>query len=305
MYHYVRPDEAALPHGHHLPLDAFRRQLDWCAEHRGFVKRDAFEAMARGQTSTLPNGVVLTFDDGLLDHYKYVFPELQARGLWGIFFVCTGPWVTGRLLDVHALQFALGMLGADRVGEILAPYFVADLMDPDCRARFAEAPYARQTADARETWIKRAFNWWLFPEVRVACVETLGRAVRWPTASEWYLSEDEADEMLSADMMIGMHTHTHPVLSFLSPRRQLAEIGPPFHYAPALFAYPYGGDHAFTDDTKEAVEIADYDLAFSVDPRDVTPADLKDRWRIPRYDCNAFPHGNAWQGPRVTEEGAP
>ena len=46
---------------------------------------------------------MLTFDDGLKDHIRYVAPELERRGWSAFFFVNTAPW-KGELLDVHKLQ---------------------------------------------------------------------------------------------------------------------------------------------------------------------------------------------------------
>ena len=75
MYHYVRPDASNPPWYYHLDIEDFRAQLDYFEDEYGFVDRDAFLAAARGRADP-PEGVILTFDDGLRDHYKWVFPEL-------------------------------------------------------------------------------------------------------------------------------------------------------------------------------------------------------------------------------------
>jgi peptidoglycan/xylan/chitin deacetylase (PgdA/CDA1 family) len=78
MYHYVRPATDGLPHFPFLRLADFERQLDDFAANYGFVDRDAF--VRWGQGSSAPDGVLLTFDDGLRDHIEFVLPTLQARG---------------------------------------------------------------------------------------------------------------------------------------------------------------------------------------------------------------------------------
>ncbi len=103
MYHYVSP----------LPEDADDIRTDLTVEpelfagHLQYLKDEGYstislyalhDALLTG--SSLPDKpVVLTFDDGYLDHYTYVFPLLQAYDFTGTFFVITG------LLDANHPQY--------------------------------------------------------------------------------------------------------------------------------------------------------------------------------------------------------
>ena len=113
MYHYVRADSPDFPHFRHLHTDDFKAQLDYFEKEYGFVKKDAFLNAFLG--GPLPSGMVLTFDDGLADHYVTVFPELQKRGLWGIFYVPTDPHMSGKMLSVHRTHLLLGAFGGNAV----------------------------------------------------------------------------------------------------------------------------------------------------------------------------------------------
>ena len=62
-----------------------------------------------------PDGVLLTFDDGLRDHRDFVLPVLRERGLFGVFYVASGPAITGRILDVHKVHLVLGRMGGRAV----------------------------------------------------------------------------------------------------------------------------------------------------------------------------------------------
>jgi len=57
------------------------------------------------------SGVILTFDDGLRDHYKYVFPKLKEHNLWGIFYISTAPFHNKKLIDVHRIHMLVGKYG--------------------------------------------------------------------------------------------------------------------------------------------------------------------------------------------------
>src|SRR3954452_4466915 len=88
MYHYVRP-AAELPRAGYggLDVEAFDRQLDViCTVATPVAWPDVAAALETGRA--LPrNAVLLTFDDGLVDHSRYVLPRLAARRLDGLFFV--------------------------------------------------------------------------------------------------------------------------------------------------------------------------------------------------------------------------
>ena len=94
MYHYVRPSAGGLPHFPYLSLADFERQLDDFASDYGFVGREDFVRWVEGGPA--PGGVLLTYDDGLRDHAEFVLPALQARGLFGLFYVSSGPAMAGR-----------------------------------------------------------------------------------------------------------------------------------------------------------------------------------------------------------------
>ena len=104
MYHYVRLPSAEAPRLKFLHFEHFCRQLDTFAASSQLITRAQFDAALSGTEPVPTNGIVLTFDDGLSDHYQFVFPELKRRGLWGIFYVNTGPLTGGGLLAVHMIH---------------------------------------------------------------------------------------------------------------------------------------------------------------------------------------------------------
>jgi len=94
MYHYVSPlpedvddirrDLTVLP-------DVFETHLDYLADE-GYTTislYQLYDALMTG-ASLPPKPIILTFDDGYVDHYEYVFPALLAHHFTGTFFVITG-----------------------------------------------------------------------------------------------------------------------------------------------------------------------------------------------------------------------
>ncbi len=93
MYHYISdPPEDADIYREDLsvsPAD-FRQQLQYLADN-GYSTIDLYDlALAVARRKALPpKPVILTFDDGYLDHYTNAFPLLQEFGFTGTFFIIT------------------------------------------------------------------------------------------------------------------------------------------------------------------------------------------------------------------------
>jgi peptidoglycan/xylan/chitin deacetylase (PgdA/CDA1 family) len=94
MYHYVS----------NLPADADQYRVDLTIipelfrAHLAYLRDQGYstislyqldEALTQG-TPLPPKPVILTFDDGYIDHYLAAFPLLQEYGFTGTFFIITG-----------------------------------------------------------------------------------------------------------------------------------------------------------------------------------------------------------------------
>ena len=301
MYHYVRPDRRDFPHFRHLHIDDFRRQLDWLAANGGFADRAAFlEALEGGP---LPDGAVLTFDDGFADHHDFVLPELDRRGLWGIFYVPTGPLAGGGMLDVHRVHMLLGRFDAAVVAEHLRRQISPDMIDAEKQREFAEQTYRWQRNPDAVLFVKRTLNYFLLPAYRGPVLDALMARFfgeeEAALAEELYMTPARIRALREAGMIVGSHSVSHPVMSRLSTAEQEREIGASLAFLERLlgepvvtFCYPYGGRATFTRETEELLADRGVKFSFAVEPRDITIDDLRERpHALPRYDCNMFPHG--------------
>jgi peptidoglycan/xylan/chitin deacetylase (PgdA/CDA1 family) len=306
MYHYVRPSGAALPCLHYLPLDSFRRQLDHLqAAYKVASARDFASALSGAELAG--ESLVLTFDDGLSDHYQYVLPELVARGLWAIFYVCTGPYSQAKLLDVHKVHLALGSAGGARVLRELMSLLSEDMLQPEYVARLDQDLYRGHVEDSATAQVKRLLNFHVRLEHRSRlCGEVFlrtGGDERLAVQAH-YASVAQLRELRAAGMTVGAHSVTHRVLSQLSDAEQASEVMGSVATLRELlgervetFCFPHGGAHTFTPHTLELLTAAGIEYCFSVEPRDIRTDDFRhQRLALPRHDCNAFPHGQSVLG---------
>jgi peptidoglycan/xylan/chitin deacetylase (PgdA/CDA1 family) len=93
MYHYVSPlpDNADdIRRGLSVSPDQFRAHVEYLF-YQGYSTismYDLDDALLRGKPLP-PKPVILTFDDGYIDHYTNVFPVLRSQAFTGTFFIIT------------------------------------------------------------------------------------------------------------------------------------------------------------------------------------------------------------------------
>ena len=293
MYHYIREFNAELPFLRFLNFSDFKKQLDLFQQHYAFPSQSQLVAYINGDTQALsqtrPN-MVLTFDDGLADHYNYVLPELKRRGLWGIFYVPTAPAQHGIILDVHKVHLLLGRYEGSvvlREAEEILRSMKAEIKEERI-AEFRDFTYKTQTNDAATTKFKRLMNYFLTPECREKVLTNLMNLF-FPGGSEelgrvWYMNTDQLRTMHECGMLLGAHTVTHPVLSTLTLEAQRLEVVKSLDFVADLqasihtggkslqirtFCFPYGTSVAYNNDTLSILEET-CEFTLDVDPQDCT-----------------------------------
>lgn len=293
FYHYVRPGAAGAGIRGLTP-ERFRAQLDALQGAADIIGYDAFaDALDARQDFDRP-AVLLTFDDGLIDHRDIVWPELRARGLTGVFFANGAPLAaplpqarSGKTLNVHRVHLLLDALGADRLRRELGDAVrAADL-------GFEAAPdLYRYDGDAEQV-LKRLLNY----ELPYAIVDTaldalaarhLGDDAH--VAERLYLTAADMTRMAAEGATFGYHTATHRVLSRLAPDAQRAELADGVSLVRALtgqarvpFCYPYGHRQTYDDATLALLAELGYDMAFTTARAPAFPA-AASRFEVPRYD---------------------
>jgi peptidoglycan/xylan/chitin deacetylase (PgdA/CDA1 family) len=303
MYHYVRPDDPALPYFRHLSVDNFLKQLDFFASQFRFLSKDEFLWSLKTSTP-VQDGIILTFDDGFKDHYQYVLPALKKRGLWGIFYIAVAPYVTRKLIDVHRIHMLLGKYGGERILASMGPLISENILSDAYRAEFRELTYKFQNNDEYTNIVKRTLNYYISYEHRGRIIDDL-MSVFFPDektlVENFYMTSDEIYELHKAGMIIGSHSVNHFLMSKLMINDQQKEIEASFSFLEGVigkvdvktFCYPYGGFYSFTDDTQRLLDQNDCLFSFNVESRDIEKNDLLEKKQVlPRYDCNLFPFGS-------------
>jgi peptidoglycan/xylan/chitin deacetylase (PgdA/CDA1 family) len=298
MYHYVRDSAATpFPSVRALPPALFEQQLDWLEREHTVISLDDLDRAIQGRATLPANAVLLTFDDGFVDHYEVVFPVLRRRGIRGVFFLSQQPYDDPpRVLGVHKLHFLLARLGA----EALAVEVKRE------RAPLAAAAGAGHgTVFGSDRWerpdersLKTLVHYELPLEeaeriLDVLFARHLGSEAAF--ARDLYLDESMIAEMAAAGQSFGYHTRSHRMLSRLSDAEQAKELASGVAWVAALtgqarvaFCYPWGGPKTYTRQTVELLARCGYSVAFTSERR---RADLArdGRFELPRIDTRDLP----------------
>ncbi|MGA2535665.1 MAG: polysaccharide deacetylase family protein [Terracidiphilus sp.] len=202
--------------------------------------------------------VLITFDDGYLDNYEIAFPILRSYGVEGVFFLATS------------------MVGSSQI-----PWWdrIAYLIRNSRKRRFTLRYPTELTVNLDQNSLAESLEAVLDlykgprnsdPTQFIRELEEQTRAREIPNTSRRFLSWEEAREMTRCGMKIGSHTHSHTVLSQLSPAQQLEELTKSgtilkerLGAKAEVLAYPVGSRHSFNDETKRIAREAGYRAAFS------------------------------------------
>lgn len=104
-YHYVRPlKKSNYPNLKALDINKFERQIQYLKKYTNIIKIEDIDII---NLNSKKNYSLLTFDDGYLDHYKYVFPILKKNKVHGAFFIPVKNIIKKEILLVNKIHFIL------------------------------------------------------------------------------------------------------------------------------------------------------------------------------------------------------
>lgn len=262
MYHYVRDlENSRYPGIKGLTLEKFRGQLDYLQKNYTPVSAlDIHDCLHSG--SRLPeNACLLTFDDGYLEHYTEVFPELRKRGISGCFYPPVKAAAREELLNVNKIHLLLAHLGEDKF-----PMLLAELKDlyiyerqenallPEYETLWHELAIKGRFDSAEVIFFKRLLQHALPEEMATRILDMLWDkfmdATQATLCRETYVSGDMLSAMAANSMHIGAHGASHRWLNKLPPAEQENEVRASLEFLREIYgrddfiwsvAYPFGG----------------------------------------------------------------
>ena len=233
---------------------------------------------------------ILTFDDGLKDHY-WVYKYLKSAGLSASFFVPKMPILEHKVMDTHKIQFILACAEEREVVKYILSFF--------------------SNVERNEIWEKYSKtqwkdNWWSKEMIfttnflrkfngcspsRIDIIECLWKEYVKRDESQFsesfYLDEREIDEMANNNMIIGGHGDISENMEFMSTKEYENELKEAAKFiskwtSDLTMSYPNGG---LNEHIVESVKKNGFIKAFTTVKKTITDLDKIDYLELPRYDA--------------------
>jgi len=253
-----------------------------------------------GKSSLPEDALLLTFDDGYIDHYTCVFPVLNEFRLSGCFFIPAKTFSTHKLLDVNKIHYILACADENQLIEdvkLQMDYYRGREYDyaPTDELYFNYAKANR--FDTKNTiFIKRMLQTVLPERLRNIISSNLFEKYVGITeeqlAYELYMSEDQISMMKRNGMHIGIHGYDHYWLGNLPTEQMKKDIDQALITMDGFIDrnrwsmnYPYG---SYNQDVLDYIKEKGAQAGFTTEVR-IADVKFDLPLTIPRLDCNDFP----------------
>ena len=289
-YHYVRPNSRHYPYFNNFSFLNFKKQLDMMQKKFYFLSKEQF--LKNILKNSKISGIVLTFDDGLKDHYRYVLPELQRRNLWGIFYIPFNILKFNKILPVHKIHILKGRFGSKKILDDILKFY-PQYKKFQLINSFEKEVYKSNKHKVNDIKLKKLLNFYvkyndldnilqfLFNKYKLNEIKIF---------NEFYLNNKDIKKINSSGNIIGAHTMSHKVLSRLNSADQYYELSESLRTLknlkikkPYLFAYPYGYRSSYNNTTITHLKKLGYHSAVIFDNK--ISKNISNKFVISRIDC--------------------
>jgi peptidoglycan/xylan/chitin deacetylase (PgdA/CDA1 family) len=219
------------------------------------------EAMEIIRGTSKPRGlsILLTFDDGYLDNVTLAVPVLKAHGASAVFFLVTGYLDNPGQIPWWDQIASMTRRCVGKTITISQPVPWSITVTDDNVDRVIRSLLARFRSDGIHE--KRFFD-----ELGAQTCKAKAQIPGTRQMMDWR----DARQLLADGMTIGLHTHTHTILSRLDETHQANELATcrckmrqQLGFEAKVLAYPVGSPAAFTPVTKRLAREAGIEAAFS------------------------------------------
>lgn len=256
LFHGVIPEQVHQVRNYtkkHLTRDEFRQQItQMCGKGTAVSMQDIVDATNRNEPLP-PYAFSVTFDDGFENNYSVAAPVLDEAGVPAMYYITTGFIESNNTSWIDQIEFAFEKVSSFTFQN---PYdanqsFVCDSPESKITALTEIRKFVKQSSSINSV----EFAQKSLEQLKIEDIEIdphLDQKMSWQQAAE-------LDR--HALFTIGGHTHTHPILSFLSPDELQDELDTSLsllqkHLQRDIphYSYPEGLAHCYNDDVIHALQ---------------------------------------------------
>ncbi|MBZ0265980.1 polysaccharide deacetylase family protein [bacterium] len=251
LFHGVIPDDEKYRvrnyTGKHIPLSLFDEMMARLDQLGHALSMDEVLEIQRNNLPFPPESYAITFDDGFSNNLEYAAEVLDEYNIPATFYITTGFIDQNRMSWIDRIEELFELV---HTGSVELPW------EEESRAFSNEADQIQILNEIR-THVKND------PDIDIEkLIMILSRQLEEPAISN---SDKVVDRKMNWEQVnalasnalftIGGHTHSHAVMSFLSPQSLRREVNTSIrlmrenlNLEPIHYSYPEGLEHCFNDD---------------------------------------------------------
>jgi len=299
MYHYIRNYSKFFPFFNFLEAENFNKQIILFKKKKFLNLQENFEDFLKSK-----NKILLSFDDGIKDHYV-VYKKLLKLNLKAIFFIPSYPIIKKDFLDTHKVHLILGRF---ELSEIMRAFEKFKIKINFKKINVFEKNYqlkkAKNSNEKKKILVKIFLNFYLKKNKNLIIKKLFNyfftKKMQKKIFKNFYLNSKNIKEMSNSGMIIGGHSYSHKLLGNLKYNDQKFEIEKNINHLNKTirkkinyFAYPYGGKLSFNKKTIKILKDKQVQFLFNTGNKNVSTR-FKE-YDIPRFNCNKFKFGKIYK----------
>tara|TARA_S200000501_G_scaffold376655_1_gene432250 strand:- start:669 stop:1622 length:954 start_codon:yes stop_codon:yes gene_type:complete len=300
-YHFIRKkNDIFYKNINYLDFNKFKNQITNFEKIFNIIGFDDALDVLNSRRKYKKPFLLLTFDDGYMDHYKYVLPFLLKKKHKGLFYPFANSLKKGFITDTNKIHFILAKNTKIEMIENEIITYLKNFTKYNLKkinvAR--EIIYKNRRYDNHKiSFVKRLLQYYLPSKIRYKINDYLFKKLVTKDKLEFYerlyLKKKHLKEMKNHNMHFGSHGTSHNYLGFMSSKEQNLEIKNSLIFLKNLFpkennfsiCYPYG---SFNKETIKIVKKYNFKLGLSNSYGSVNLQKKNNLFTLPRYDTNDF-----------------
>ena len=298
-YHYLRLNKQSDPFPRILGtnIDEFQNHLSMLQKNYQLISLEDASNLSYGGISFHKKnlGILITFDDGLADHYTAA-KILSELNISAIFFIPTCILEEKLPANPTIIHYTIAVFGIEKFLKEFRESLVNNKLD----SKLFDLQYSKSKDNLGETIsrIKSTFKYKLgyydSRKILLDIYKNLFSSEYKNMLSTIHLTESQIREMLEMGHHVGTHTYSHIsvaatelnsddfIKEIISPKNYLEQK---FNTKVNSFSYPFGGKNDCLSSSELIKKTSEYNLAFTVEEilntRNTSP------YQLGRYQINS------------------
>ncbi|WP_428079563.1 polysaccharide deacetylase family protein [Candidatus Pelagibacter sp.] len=299
MYHYVRNiKKSKYPNLKGLEFSDFKEQILYFKKNFNVLSNFQFIKIINSKKIPKKKSVFLTFDDGYIDHYQYVFPFLKKQNISANFYPPVMCIKNKKVLDVNKIHLILEKEKNREKLLSLIFYYVKKFLNKNSeQIELNKINLSSRYDDKNTILIKRLLQSHLPLKIREKIVQKIFSDIvnigEEEYSKELYMNTSNIQELYKNNFSIGSHGYNHFWWNKLNKNEQENEIKKSINYFKKINVYdknfsvcfPYG-----SYDIKTLDLLRKYDIKFALTTKEgkINKKNIHNIFELPRYDTNDF-----------------